>query len=140
MNSIHTLNIYTDGGAKGNPGPAAIGVVFEDASGKVIFEHSQSIGQATNNQAEYKAILYALRNAKRYHPVKTVIHSDSELIVRQLQGKYKIEDKNIKDLFLTCWNKKLEFDNVEFKLIPRAQNKKADQLVRKELSQEPLNL
>lgn len=138
MTNVQTLKVFTDGGAEGNPGPAAIGVVFEDKNGKVVFEHSESIGRATNNQAEYKAVLYALRNAKRYHPEKTVIHSDSKLIVRQLQGKYKIKNHNIKDLFLKCWNKKLDFDNLEFKFIVRSKNKKADTLVRKELSQDKL--
>lgn len=137
---VKKLKIYTDGGAENNPGPAAFGVVFQDEKGNTIFEHSESIGKATNNVAEYKGILYGLRNAKRYHPEEITLYSDSKLIIRQLQGKYKIENKKLQPLFLKCWNRILDFENLKLQHIPSEQNKEADQLVKKELSQDSLDI
>ena len=137
---METLNIYTDGGAKGNPGPAAIGIVFKNEKGEIIWQKNQSIGQATNNQAEYEAILYALKHANRYHPKKIRVFSDSELVVKQLQGKYKIKEPDIQKLFLRAWNKKLDFQDIEFHLIPREQNQEADRLVKSILNQKSLDI
>lgn len=132
--------MYADGGAKNNPGPAAFGVVFKDENDNELFQHSESIGETTNNIAEYRALLYALRNAKRYHPEKVKIFLDSKLVVRQMQGKYKIENEDMQKLFLQCWNKKLEFDQIEFTHIPREKNNEADELVKKELNQTDLGI
>jgi ribonuclease HI len=79
------LKIYTDGGAKDNPGPAAFGVVFKDENDNELFQHSERIGKATNNVAEYRGLLYALKNAKRYHPKKVELYLDSKLVVKQMQ-------------------------------------------------------
>lgn len=121
--------IYTDGGSKGNPGPASIGVVVGDK------RYAESIGIATNNVAEYKAVIFALKKAKQLigkeKCKETIIEirSDSELLVKQSKGEYKIKEESLKDLFLEIWNSRQDFKKVEFTLIPREKNKVADSLV-----------
>ena len=123
------LVIYADGGARGNPGPAAIGVMV---GGK---KYSEAIGEATNNVAEYKAIIFALKKAKhligktKSKETEIELRSDSELIVRQLKGEYKSKDDDLKLLFVDVWNLTHDFKTVEFILIPREENKIADKLV-----------
>lgn len=134
------LKIYADGGAKDNPGPAAFGVVFKDENDNELFQHSESIGETTNNVAEYRGLLYALKNAKRYHPDEVKLYLDSKLVVKQMQGKYKIKNEGMQELFLKCWNKKLDFDQISFKHIPRDKNREADALVKKELNQASLEI
>ena len=125
--------IYTDGGSRGNPGPAAIGVIIGDKT------YSESIGVATNNEAEYQAVIFALKKAKALFGKKIVknaeveIRSDSELLIRQLNGEYKILEPKIQPLFLKVWNLKIDFAKVKFTLIPREKNKNADKLVNEAL-------
>lgn len=127
--NIKVLIIYTDGGSRGNPGPSGIGVVINDK------KYSEYIGQATNNEAEYKAVIFALKKAKALFGKKKIkememeVKSDSELLVKQLDGKYKILEPKIQPLFLQVWNLKIDFGKITFKFIPREQNKEADQLV-----------
>lgn len=133
------LIIYIDGGARGNPGPSGIGVVICNEKGEAVKRYSEYIGQATNNQAEYQALIFALKKIKLLFGKKIAkqqeveIRSDSELLVKQLKGEYKILDKEIQQLFLETWNLKLDFAKVKFKLIPRQKNKEADQLVNEAL-------
>lgn len=138
---MNKIIIYTDGGSRGNPGPAGIGVVIGDPStslgaGK---EYAEYIGEATNNEAEYQAIIFALKKAKhliggqKAKKAEIEIRADSELAVKQLEGKYKILDEKIQPLFIKIWNLRLDFGNIAFKLIPREQNKKADRLVNQAL-------
>lgn len=127
------LVIYTDGGARGNPGPAALGVVVGDK------EYSEYLGEITNNKAEYLALIFALKKAKALLGSKKAgeaeleVRMDSELIVRQLNGIYKIKEPDLQPLFIEVWNLRLDFKKVEFKHIPREQNKRADKLVNREL-------
>jgi len=127
--------IYTDGGSRGNPGPAAIGVIFTDEKGKVIKEYGQKIGRATNNEAEYEAVIFALQKAKalfgkqKAKNMEMEIRTDSEFISKQLNGQYKILDRKIEGLFLQTWNLKIDFGKVIFKYIPRSENREADKLV-----------
>ena len=137
---MQILNVYTDGGSRGNPGPSSIGVVFEDEVGSLIWQKNQAIGNATNNEAEYQALIYAMKHVNRYHPEKIVFHSDSELMIRQMKGEYKIKEPEIQQLFLEAWNRKIDLNNVEFVLIPREQNRKADSLVNKILNQTNLEI
>jgi ribonuclease HI len=147
------LFINTDGGARGNPGPAGIGVVIGDESGKVIGHHKQYIGEATNNVAEYKALILALQKVREIsnsqyqilnqihnspppplilrggEEVELEIRMDSELIVRQMQGKYKIKEPTLKLLAEEVKNLIKHFGQVNFVHIPREQNKVADKLV-----------
>ncbi len=138
------LKIYTDGGARGNPGPAACGAVIKNEKEEVILEASKFIGVATNNQAEYKALILALEKAKEIlSPDKNAksrakdknleCHLDSELVVKQLNGEYKIKSGGLKPLFAQARDLISNFDSVEFIYIPREQNKLADKLVNKEL-------
>lgn len=129
------LIIYTDGGARGNPGPAAIGVVFPELSK----EYSEQIGIATNNVAEYKAVIFALKKAKQLigseksKETEIEIRSDSKLLVSQMMGEYKIKDKNLKPLFIDVWNLMQDFKKVSFAYIPREENSRTDALVNNEL-------
>lgn len=131
--------IYTDGGSRGNPGPAAIGVIFTDEKGKVIKEYAQKIGRATNNEAEYEAVIFALQKAKllfgskRAKAMELEVKMDSEFVAHQLNGQYKILDRKIEQLFLKTWNLKIDFGKVVFKYIPRSENREADKLVNRTL-------
>lgn len=123
------LIIYADGGARGNPGPAAIGVVIGSR------KYGERIGETTNNVAEYKALLFALQKAKQLlskRQAKTTeleVRMDSELVVKQLNGQYKILEPELQGFFLQIWNLKLDFKHVEFIHIPREENREADRMV-----------
>jgi ribonuclease HI len=132
--------IYIDGGSRNNPGPAAIGVVFCNEKSQEIKKYSEYIGEATNNQAEYRALIFALEKFKQVFGNKLAktseieLMSDSELIINQLNGNYKILDSKIQPLFLKAWNLKLDFKKVKFRLISREKNKSADSLVNEALN------
>ncbi|MFA6365516.1 MAG: ribonuclease HI family protein [Candidatus Paceibacterota bacterium] len=121
--------IYTDGGARGNPGPAAIGVLIGDK------EYAETIGRATNNVAEYKAIIFALKKAKvlvgseKAGETELEVRSDSELIVHQLNGKYKVKDANLHLLFDEATKARQAYKKVVFVHIPREENQVADGLL-----------
>ncbi|MGB9598390.1 MAG: ribonuclease HI family protein [Minisyncoccales bacterium] len=137
--------IYTDGGSEGNPGKGAIAFIFVNEQGKIINEYSQEIeGKITNNEAEYLAAIISLKKFKQFFGKKLAknteieIRSDSSLLVNQMKGVYKILEEKIKPLFLELWNLKIDFKKVEFKLIPREKNQRADSLVKKIFSQKNL--
>jgi ribonuclease HI len=134
---MEKLIINTDGGARGNPGPAGIGVVIRSADNEVIAEHKQYIGEATNNVAEYKALILALTEALNLEPrtLNLEIRMDSELIVRQMQGRYKIKEPTLKLLATEVIKLKSQFKNVTFHHVPREQNKEADKLVNEAIDQ-----
>ncbi|MAF24062.1 ribonuclease H [bacterium] len=121
------LTIHTDGGARGNPGPAGIGVVIND--GQKDHEFSEYIGEATNNQAEYKAVVLALSEAKKLGGTELNFFLDSELVVKQLKQEYKVKDKELGKIFVQAWNLIQGFKKVTFKHVRREENKKADWLV-----------
>lgn len=127
--------VYVDGGSRGNPGPSAVGVVIQNEKGETLKSYGEYIGEGTNNEAEYKAIIFALKKLKhlfgkdKTKAMEVEIRADSELAFRQLTGKYKIESENIKPLFIDVWNLKLDCGAVSFKHIPREQNKEADKMV-----------
>ncbi len=136
---MEKIIIYTDGGSRGNPGQGAIGVVFSDSKGGVIKKYFQALGFCTNNEAEYNALLFALKKIKALfgkEKVKSLvieIRSDSELLIRQMKGEYKIQDEKIGKLFLEIWNLRIELPKIDFVLIPREQNVLADRLVNEAL-------
>ncbi len=135
------LNVYTDGGSRGNPGPSAIGIVFKNERGEVIWQQNKDIGKATNNEAEYSALIYAMKYVNRHHPEKICFYADSELMIRQMKGEYKIKNPGIQKLFLEVWNRKIDMKSeIEFIQIPREQNKEADGLVNKILDQNRLKI
>ncbi|NCU44657.1 ribonuclease HI family protein [Candidatus Falkowbacteria bacterium] len=119
---------YTDGGARGNPGPAGIGVVLQNKEGETIGQWSEFLGIATNNQAEYKALLLALKQAVALGAVELACRLDSELVVKQLKGEYKVKHPDLKPLFEQAKSLISQIKNVSFKHIPRELNKQADQL------------
>jgi len=123
------LVIHTDGGSRGNPGPSGIGVVFSDARGKKVKEISEYIGKATNNQAEYTALVRALEEAKKLKTDEVSIIMDSELIVKQLKQEYKVRDKDLAALFVKAWNLLQGFTSYSVKHVKRDKNKRADELV-----------
>ena len=137
--------IHTDGGARGNPGPAAIGVVIEgpDIGRK---EYGEYLGKATNNVAEYTAVIFALKKLKsligseRASQGSVLVHADSELLVRQLNGEYKIKEAGIQKLFLQVWNLRLDFGQVTFAHVPREKNSRADRMVNQALDEEASKL
>jgi ribonuclease HI len=125
---IKKLVINTDGGARGNPGPAGIGMVFFDDKNRVIAKFKKFIGEATNNSAEYQALIMALEKAKDFEYDQVEYRLDSELVIKQLKGEYRVKDKNLKELFAKVQELSF-FKPVSFKHIRREQNKIADKLV-----------
>src|SRR3989338_6202817 len=119
--------IYTDGGARGNPGPAGIGAVITIDGRQHTFK--KYIGKATNNQAEYQAVILALEQAKALGAEALSFFLDSELIVEQLNRRYKVKHHELQPLFLKAWNLGLGFQKTTYTHVPRTQNKRADQLV-----------
>lgn len=135
--------IYTDGGSRGNPGKAAIGVVFCNEKEQVIKKFGEYLGDnLTNNDAEYKAIIFALKKfkavfGKAIADISDVeMRADSELVVKQLNGEYRLTDPKIQQFFIEIWNLKFDFKSVKFKHIPREKNKEADALVNQALDQQ----
>ncbi|MFH1772883.1 MAG: ribonuclease HI family protein [Patescibacteria group bacterium] len=123
------LIIYTDGGARGNPGPAGIGAVLMDENKNIISEIFKYIGNATNNQAEYQALIAGLIKAKELKAMDVEVFLDSELVVKQLNREYRVKDKNLALLFVKAYNISLSFKKIIFKHILREKNKQADKLV-----------
>jgi ribonuclease HI len=129
---MNKIKIFTDGGARGNPGPSGIGAVIESAGSKKTYR--EFIGHATNNEAEYKALLFALQKVKSlFGKTKTRSLSlecflDSELVVKQLNHEYKINGENIQKIFLQIWNLSIDFGDVKYAHIPREKNSEADRL------------
>ncbi len=122
------LKVFTDGGARGNPGPAGIGAVAYEENQKV-FEISEYIGETTNNKAEYSALVEAIKKAKQLKYQEAEFFLDSELIVKQLNKEYRVKSKDLQPLFVQVYNNSLYFKKISFKHIPREKNKEADYLV-----------
>ena len=131
------LTVFTDGGARGNPGPAAVGFVVKDNQGKVLIEMGKYIGEATNNVAEYQAVIEALKWIKKNlssRSSQTVFFLDSKLAVNQLNGLFKVKNHGLRNLIVEV--RQLERaigGNVSYRFIRREKNKKADTLVNQSL-------
>jgi len=128
------IEIYVDGGSRGNPGPSGIGVVILDAGGKKLKELSKYIVEATNNIAEYNALLYGLEEALILRADDIIINTDSELVAKQLTGDYRVKDPNLRPLFDRAINMLKSFNNFEVRHIKREMNKEADKLVNKAIN------
>lgn len=134
--------IHTDGGARGNPGPAALGAVIEAADKSLTKEYGEYLGQTTNNIAEYQAVVFALKKLKQLiggekaGRASVEVFADSELLVKQINGEYKVLDVDIQKLFLEVWNLRLDFGKVIFRHIAREKNRKADRMVNQTLDKE----
>lgn len=125
------VTIYTDGGARGNPGPAATGVVIKDAKGKTVAHYGEYLGEQTNNYAEYSALISGLKKAKALGADEVDCMLDSELVVKQLQRKYKVKEPTLQKLFILAYNASAQFKHTTYKHIPRERNKEADAEVNK---------
>jgi len=125
---MNKLIIFTDGGARGNPGPAGIGVAIYDEKKKLVAELSAFLGVATNNQAEYQALIAALKKAGELGANELDCYLDSELVVKQLKREYKVKNKDLAPLFLTIHNLSLNFKKISYTHIPRERNQEADRL------------
>ena len=123
------LVVHVDGGARGNPGPAAIGVVVSEPDGTVIDELGEQIGVATNNVAEYKALIRGLERARALGADEIEIVNDSELVARQLTGAYRVKHPAMKPLYLDAIEALRGFGAWRIRSVPRAQNARADELV-----------
>ena len=127
--------LHTDGGSRGNPGPAGAGAVLTDEKGKTLKEASQALGVMPNNEAEYHGLLLGLDLAKKTlgkEKIKNLnieVQLDSELVVSQLNGEYQIKEERLQKLFMTVWNARVAtFKNIKFTHVPRSQNRRADEL------------
>ncbi|MFC1983691.1 ribonuclease HI family protein [Chloroflexota bacterium] len=125
--------IHADGASRGNPGPAAIGVTIKDERGKLITSISQRIGRTTNNQAEYRAIITALEEAIRLGTKQVNINSDSELVVKQINGQYRVKKATLKPLYQQLIQLLGSLESFTITHIPRQQNKEADDLANQAL-------
>ena len=125
--------LHVDGGARGNPGPAAIGVVISDPDGEVLEELAEPIGVATNNVAEYRAVLRGIERARALGATEAEIVNDSELVARQLTGAYKVKHPSMKPLYAEAIAALRGFDAWRIRSVPRAQNARADELVNQAL-------
>ncbi|MFC1756327.1 ribonuclease HI family protein [Patescibacteria group bacterium] len=130
--------MYTDGGSRNNPGPAAVGVFVET----LHKQYGHYIGEKTNNEAEYEAVVYGLKKIKQVigkekaKKVEIECFLDSEFVTKQLTHEYKVKEPNIQKYFLEVWNLMLDFEKVTFKHIPREKNTIADKLVNQALDKE----
>lgn len=129
---MQKIKIYSDGAARGNPGPSGIGVVINFGGTKKTYR--EFIGYATNNEAEYKALIFGLQKIKLIRGKTKAKNSsiecylDSELVVKQLSRKYKVLEENIQKLFLQLWNLAIDFGEIKYTHIPRVENAEADRL------------
>lgn len=125
------LIINSDGAARGNPGPSGIGVVIKDTSGKIVREIAEYIGEMTNNQAEYLALIAGLKVSVELNADAVLIFADSELIVSQIKGLYKVKNEGLKPLFDEAKELLRKFKVCDIAYIPREKNKEADKLANK---------
>lgn len=124
------LVIHVDGGARGNPGPAGLGVYIQDEEGNVLLRHSRYLGDdLTNNQAEYMAVVDGLVHAQALGADEVKMYVDSELVVKQLNHEYKVKNEELAKLFVRVWNMITSFKKTKFIHVPREQNLEADKLV-----------
>ena len=125
--------LSTDGGARGNPGPAAYGYVLETDDGTVLAAHGETIGTATNNVAEYRALVAGLEKALELQVDEVDVLSDSELLVKQMRGEYKVKNEALRALSTEAARLARRLDSVEYTHVKRAHNELADQLVNEAL-------
>ena len=123
------VTVNVDGGARGNPGPAAIGVVVRDADGEILVERAERIGHSTNNVAEYKALLLGIATAREVGGTELDLVGDSELIVRQIEGRYKVKDATMRELHAEATSELSQLEGWSIRHVKRAENADADRLV-----------
>ena len=130
------LALRTDGASRGNPGPAAAGVVIEDSVGAVLFSVGVYLGEMPNNQAEYRALIFGLRAVAEFQPTAVDVFMDSELVVRQMTGAYRVRDAILQQLHREATLLVQALPHVTFTHVPRAQNALADELANQALDRQ----
>lgn len=131
--NVNKVSIFTDGASRGNPGPAAIGCVIKDEKGNIVASISRCLGATTNNQAEYRAIIAALEKAVSLGARQVALYSDSELVVKQINGLYKIKHAALRPLYMEVVKLTGALESFKIAHIPREQNAAADALANKAL-------
>ena len=137
---IKTITIRSDGAARGNPGPAALGVIIRDANERVLASYGRYIGEATNNVAEYEALISALKTAKRYQAEQLIVLLDSELLVKQLKGEYRVKNAGLKPLYASAINYLSHYSNLAINHVPRSENHEADNLANQAIDDHQVNV
>jgi len=137
---MSTFILYTDGGSRGNPGPAAAAVRImehgtDNTEPSFLKEYKQYLGETTNNVAEYSAVIMGLEEALKLGAEAVELRLDSELVGKQLRGEYRVKDKKIQTLFVRAWNLKTQFKKFTVTIIQREQNQEADRLVNEALDE-----
>jgi len=132
------LTTYTDGGARGNPGPAAAGIVIKDENNLILDAYGEYLGEQTNNFAEYSALISALKRAKELGGTEIECVLDSELVTKQMQGLYKVREPALQKLFIQAYNAAAQFKKVNYRHTLRENNKEADRLVNEVLDKKNL--
>lgn len=132
------LITFTDGGARGNPGPAASGVVIKDENGHTLDAYGEYLGEQTNNFAEYSALISALKRAKELGATEVECKLDSELVTKQMRGEYKVKEPGLQKLFVQAYNAAAQFKKVTYHHIFRESNKEADKQVNETLDKKNL--
>jgi ribonuclease HI len=130
------LTVHVDGGARGNPGPAAIAAVVTDADGEVVYEAHETIGRATNNVAEYRALIFGIEKAAELGASELELVGDSELVVKQVRGEYRVKDAGLKPLHSAAQKALGNFAEWEIRHVKRERNAEADALVNQALDAE----
>lgn len=130
---VETVVVHVDGGARGNPGPAAVGAVATTPDGGELAERSDYIGEATNNVAEYKAVLLGLALARDLGASEVQVVNDAELVSRQIGGEYKVKHAGLKPLYLETMHALRDFDRWSVRSVRRESNERADELVNEAL-------
>jgi ribonuclease HI len=125
--------VNVDGGSRGNPGPAAVGVVVQDGDGEVLEEVAERIGRATNNVAEYRALLLGIERARELGASELELIGDSELIVRQVKGEYKVKDAALRELHAEVKRALAPFESWSIRHVHRERNAEADRLLNEAL-------
>lgn len=128
-----SLKLFADGGSRGNPGPSASGFVLLTLDDRVIIQRGIYLGTTTNNQAEYKSLKFGLEEAIKLGAKDVLVYMDSQLVIRQMLGQYRVKHHDILPLFMEIQDLLKQFDKVEFNHIPREFNKLADAQVNKSL-------
>ena len=129
------LRLFTDGAARGNPGPAGVGLVLEDAEGMRLWGGHRYLGTATNNQAEYEALIAGLSEAARWNPERLEVYMDSQLVVEQLAGRYRVRSGELKTLHARALALLRGFRDWQVKHVPRERNRGADALANRAIDE-----
>jgi ribonuclease HI len=132
---VKTLRLFTDGGARGNPGPAGLGLVIEDDQGMRLWGGYQYVGTATNNRAEYLALIEGLRKAAEWRPDVLEVFMDSDLVVQQVNGTYRVRNADLQPLHQQATRLLRAFPRVSVRHVPREKNKGADALVNRAIDE-----